>query len=359
LAVVHFINDNPYGNPKEIMAKALSLGTEQVRVLVYGLATSAASDVFPKFDERQHCMEASAIEGVKGTNYHLMDPAGDRNFAQLWMRATEEHDYGYREWPGNYWIPRIGVPEPWAIPSGAKNGINDGARGRGQMNFGFGLLRYKFEIARLEGWEDFARWRRDAAFTGTEAERDRAVLNGVLYPEDRDLEDWWEGNGAREAIERRIIDSRAASNPRVEKDRPVTLQTELADIGLQFDLAPGIGVDDGIAKINSALDFDENEDGSFWNKARLVIGKNLVNTIYALQYWMNADGEHGATKDFVDLLRYFYGAVCTYVGETRGSVRVAGAGALQARGGGRPGGLPGPSRVSGGMGGVRRVRIRV
>ena len=98
----------------------------------------------------------------------------------------------YREWPGSFEIPGIGVPDPWAKRSSRKGGVNDGDPDLGQRSFGFSFLRYKFEIARLEGWEDFVRWERSGS--GTEMD------GGWLYPDEDDLMMWNEGNGSRERV---------------------------------------------------------------------------------------------------------------------------------------------------------------
>lgn len=300
-AVVFFhASDNPYGRPRENIAKYRVKARPERRMRYYGIAEKSFTNIFVKFSDKVHVLPAAAIP-ADGTNYMLCDPAGARNFFFLWMRARADMHYAVREWPGNYPIPGVGVPGPWAIPSGKKGGRNDGARGEGQESFGFGLIRYKFEIARLERWEDWKKWQTDA-----KPEPDEIPENDLIV-------DWDEDNGAEERIERRIIDSRAASNPRVEHDRPVTLQTELMDIGLDFELAPGDGISDGREgqqSINSALDYNQDEAGSFVNKPHLILSADMENTIFALQTHTGADGLQGASKEPIDLLRYYFRSAC-------------------------------------------------
>jgi hypothetical protein len=351
--VIHFVNDNPWGNPKDVMRKAQSQGRGTVRVLVYGLAEADFSPQFPKFSEKVHVLPDEAIPRV-GTNYCLIDPASDRNFFMTWARATEDADYFYREWPGNYWIPDIGVPEPWAIPSGRKEGKNDGDRGRGAFSFGFGLLRYKFEMARLERWDDFLRWLHDCDFNGDEAERAAAVRSGALYPDNDDLREWDERSGGEEPIHARIIDSRAANAFRVERERPVTLLTELEDIGVSCELAPGEGVREGVKLIAGAMDYkgaeeregereidhegheeheEGNKKGGYLNAPRFRIARSMVNTIFAIQTWMNADPDNkSATKDPLDNVRYYYQKGCAVVSAGQYAPR---GGFYYGRGGGR------------------------
>jgi hypothetical protein len=100
---------------------------------VYGVAVKQFQMKFPKFDVAVHVVPDSQIP-KQGWNYNLMDPAGGRNFAMLWARSTKECDYVYRDWPGNYEIPGIGVPGPWAKSSGRKMGRNDGDMDDGQRD---------------------------------------------------------------------------------------------------------------------------------------------------------------------------------------------------------------------------------
>jgi hypothetical protein len=213
-----------------------------------------------------------------------------------WFRRKGKKVWLYREWPGKYAIPGVGIPGPWAIPSGKRDGLNDGDPGEGQKpSFGFGNARYKFEIARLEGWADFVLWRED---------RDEKA-----YPKEEELEAWDERMGALEIITSRFMDSRAASAPRTENDRPVTLQTLFDELQVFFFLTPGADIADGVAKINSALDYEEGVSGP-----NFFVSADCENSIYALENWMNADGQHGACKDPVDLIRYFFMAECEDVG---------------------------------------------
>jgi len=306
LGVVFFHGcDNPYGNPKEVLSTAATKGPDEMRIRVYGKTDKTISNIFPKFNKDYHVLHAADIPD-EGINYFFMDPASDRNFFMTWIRATREAAYIVREWPGGYHIPDIGVPDPWALPSGKKEGINDGRKGQGADSFGFGLLRYKFEIARLERWLDWRKWRDEKP--------------NEEYPAEDDLLDWDEANGAVEVMEARLVDSRAASSPRVENDRPVTLYEDLQELGMDFSLAPGSSITDGISRINTALDFDCDAEQSFFNKPKLYVSDACPNTIYSMENWMNVDGQKGACKDPVDNVRYYYTAECGFVdGKTFGT----------------------------------------
>tara|TARA_R110000824_G_scaffold107488_1_gene253800 strand:- start:7401 stop:9473 length:2073 start_codon:yes stop_codon:yes gene_type:complete len=319
--------DNPYGNPKEVVQESCTKGATDRKIRLYGLAEKTSSSIFAKFKPAVHVVPASAIP-KSGTNTMLMDPATDRNSFLSWIRATSTREYLYREWPGNYEIPGVGVPDPWTVPTGKKEGRNDGAKGGGQETFGYGLYRYKFEIARLERWESFLRWFRDEGGPNEEAAM-RLLLDGNLYPRDALLDSWDERDGAEEPVDTRIVDSRAANTPRMENDRPVTLFEDLEEIGLFFQLAPGSSIVDGVSQINTALDYTQDEKLSFVNHPRFMASEECLNTIYSLETWLNVDGDKGACKDPLDNLRYYYTSEAGYVDEGAGE---AGTGFYYGRG---------------------------
>ena len=69
----------------------------------------------------------------------------------------------------------------------------------------------------------------------------------------------------------------------------------------------------------SALDYDDKRPVDYFNCPTLLISAACVNTIYALQTWTgySLQGKRsleGATKDPIDLLRYFFLAECPYLG---------------------------------------------
>lgn len=289
-AIVFFhSSDNPFGNPMSVVNKIIGKSTSLKKERYYGLATKTISARFPKFTLKVHVIPPEAIP-QEGTNYYFQDPAGGRNPFMKWYRRTQEGVYLYREWPGNYEIPGVGVPGLWALPDGKKA---DGRPGPAQTPFGFGLKRFKQEIARLEGWTD-------AQLTGDD-----------VLP----AEEWSEENGTREVIAERYLDSRAASTMRVEKDKPITLQTEYEDIGLDFLLTPGDSIEEGVMMINDALDYDEDIPVSFDNKPTFYVSSDCVNSIFALQTWTGSDGQKGACKDPIDLDRYFFLSPCEFIEE--------------------------------------------
>lgn len=302
-AVVHFHSaDNPYGNPLEVWKLIRGKSPAYIRERWYGIANKTISSKFVKFSPKLypygHVVPHASIP-AEGTNYMLIDPAGGRNPFMLWIRATERGAYVYREWPNQFdTVPGVGVMGPWALPGGGIiNGRrrHDGKIGPGQAPAVLtGYLATKVEIARLEGWLDYG----------------RPVPEGMTLKEFQRT--WRADNGAAETIFARYMDSRPASAPREENDRPTTLLTQFDDIGMTFQPAPGDDIDEGVQDINDALDYDQEEPMGPLNDPRLLISDRCQNLIFALNKWTGADGGKGATKDPVDLLRYYFRAGCEH-----------------------------------------------
>lgn len=297
-AIVHFHTaDNPFGNPLEVWKLIRGKSTAFIKERFYGVANKTISGKFPKFG-KIHIVPRERVP-KNGTRRHLVDPAGGRNFFMLWIIADANGDhYVQREWPGNYEIPGIGVLGPWALPGGGIiNGRRrwDGKIGPAQNSLGWGYIAYKCEIARLEGWAD-AKKPKPASMTESEWK-----------------ESWRAENGAEEVIAERFMDSRPASSQLMENDRPVTLLTQFGKLGLVFQPTPGDEIEEGVQDINDALDYDPEQPVTEINRPRLFISEDCVNLIFAIQKWTNADGPKGATKDPIDLLRYYFREGCIYI----------------------------------------------
>lgn len=282
-AIVHFNgSDNPFGNPISLVLLNSAASEETSNRIFYGVAKRGIARMFPKFDRKVHVMPDHAIP-AKGTNYMWEDPASGRNPFRTWIRMTPLAWFVYREWPGNYEIPGIGIPGPWALPHGR---LHDGIAGPAQEPWGLGLLELKAEVARLEGWKD----------------------SKMPMPPDAKESDWrisWSAdNGADEVIQQRFLDSRAASTPHIENDRPVTLLENYDRIGLHFDLTPGDDIKEGIPFINDRLYYDAERPVDALNCPKLFVAESCKNTIFALETWKNAEKAKGATKDPIDNLRY-------------------------------------------------------
>lgn len=106
--------------------------------------------------------------------------------------------------------------------------------------------------------------------------------------------------------------------PRTRNDQQVDLVTEMREIGLRIDFAPGggkyHGEDPDVISVNDALAFDRDETTDLIVKMpRLYVAKSCRNTIFCWQTWKDAEGQVGATKDFCDHARWFMGRECKYI----------------------------------------------
>lgn len=297
-AVVFFhSSDNPYGNPREVMYSLLARDTKFKRERFYGVADRLVAGKFPLFDPAVHVVSEDRVP-KGGTNYMLCDPCDGRNFFMIWIKCMPDgRKYVYREWPSQFdAIPGYGVLGEWALPTGDTK-LLDGRRGPAQSSLGWGLLQYKREIARVEGWEDF-----DA---GSD---DDQVRGWQQYEEDLDAS--FRGGQRREKINSRFLDARFGNVRSLEADGTRTLFEEFDNIGLNFretgaDVKKTIG--EGVALINAALYYNvERPVVTDLNEPKLYVSEKCANTIFALQTWTGLDGPKGSTKDCIDLLRYVY-----------------------------------------------------
>lgn len=245
---------------------------------LYGVAEKSYSARFA-FEDSVHIVKPTAVPEA-GTNVMITDPASGRNWVMLWVRFSRENVYVYREWPTQKRPVRgEGTLGVWAEFDGKKP---DGKKGPGQKSMGWGLRRYKEEIAQLEGWTDYKE-----AQCGTSS-----------------VDAWMESSGAKERISARLMDSRYASSPKLENDRPVTTLTQFEDIRLWFDTTSGADIEDGLVKIEDLLSFDKTRKVDITNLPRLFVSEDCPNLIHCLKTWTGHDGQSGATKDFIDCLRY-------------------------------------------------------
>lgn len=287
-AVIWFLgSDNPYGTPSEVIANASRNrnARAEIKKRVYGIAEGMKGKMFPKFSKERHVIDDELIP-KKLIRIMIIDPAPDRNWSFMYLGKdpAESKYYVYREWPGSYEVPGVGVPGSWAEPSDRKEGINDGKKGEAQESFGMGFAHYKFEWARIERWRQFEEWEKSENWT---------IEKGFPEKTEEIVAEWSELAGTKERIVRRIIDSRAASSKKTTEGENKTLFEHVAGMVENLEPASGQKIDVGVNIINDLL-----------INGRLKIAKSCRNTIYSLTNWTNADGNKGACKDFVDQLRY-------------------------------------------------------
>jgi hypothetical protein len=282
---------------------------------------ASSSQQFPKFSDAVHVIEPDRVPR-SGANYHFVDPCDGRNWAMIWIRIDPAGRwYIYREWPttghAGAYIPGISDPGPWTVPGKPA----DGVRGPAQASFGFGLDAYKAEIARLEGWPE--QKREDGEVEVEEAEPARVTgINMRRVP--HTLRPAWagEGEGRGEPIEERWMDSRYGALPTRTKEGQTTLIEQCGEMGLEFKAASGKEIVEGVTLVNDMLDYDKELPLGQWsphlgrlNAPKLYVSSRCPNLIYAMREWTGKDGNKGACKDWIDLLRYAALAELDYIGE--------------------------------------------
>lgn len=238
----------------------------KILIRAYGLATATAHGQFPRFGDA-HLVNSDQIP-EKGTNYMIVDPSHGKNWVMIWVRvAPDGKAYVYREFPSQVEpIEGIGMAGEWAV-AGKKI---DGDVGLAQASFGFSLAKYKQIIEDLEGEEE---------------------------------------------IFLRIMDSRFGASPTPTKSGMTTLIDQMADLGMFFEPSVGVKIEEGVTLINDLLDYNPEQPIDCLNTPRLFVHEDCKNLRFALSVWTGRDGKTSASKDFVDVLRYYCLSAPTFIDE--------------------------------------------
>lgn len=282
-AIWFYGSDNPYGLPSELIISKMAdkNAEDKIYAAVYGMAKSLKGRLITSFSDANVIRPEELPK--KLVRVQVVDPAPERNWCMGWFGfdPTDGTLYMYREWPGPYEVPGQGVPGPWVVASDRNKGMNDGARGDGQTSFGFGYNQIKFEVARLEKWYDFLRWKAEGN-------------DPLKHPEDwEDVEEWDDCDGAVERIAFRILDSRAASQSKISKGTNQTLLTDLEGIMGGWQVADGQKCDVGYSRIIDKC-----------RTLKFKVTTDCPNTIDCFKLLTGKDGQKGAAKDMMDLVRY-------------------------------------------------------
>jgi phage terminase large subunit-like protein len=290
--------DNPFGNPAELYAMHQGDTAEYRKMKFYGVATKAYRGQFPAFDRAVHVVPPSAVPS-RGTRFMVCDPCSGRNWAMIWALVDRapvgKRVWIYREWPSpGLYVPGVGDMGEWAVP-GEKV---DGERGPAQAPLGWGHVRYRQEVFRLEGRE---RWEEE-----TVAREEDFVFDQWDKPAPRQARRRQPSHQGGEEIYERLMDSRAGAAPTQTREGQTTLLEECAKLDFQPDFMPASGrdIEEGTYLINDLLTYDREQPITSLNGPRLLVSEACPNVIFALQNWTGVDGQKGACKDFVDLLRY-------------------------------------------------------
>lgn len=241
----------------------------------YGLPTRVSGGQFPRFGSA-HLVNSSQIP-EEGTNYMVVDPSHGKNWVMIWVRVAQDGKcYVYREFPSQvHPIEGLGMVGEWAV-AGKKI---DGDKGMAQQPFGWSLTRYAQEILKQE-------------------------------------------NG--EKVFMRIMDSRFGHASTPTKSGMTTLIDEMAELKMFFEPSVGVRIEEGVTLINDLLDYNEEQEVDSLNCPKLYVHEDCKNVRFALSVWTGMDGKTGASKDFVDVLRYFCLSAPTYLDESAGVLHKGG-----------------------------------
>lgn len=283
--------DNPYGNYPSMRETLKGKSRETVLMRAYGVPSKTEGAAFPMFRRNIHVISVEQWTRLQkqfpdGIRNHFVDPCSGRNWFMGWsFHPAPKKVVIYREWPSTghrgAYVQGQGDPGPWAITGNAA----DGDRGPAQKSFGFGLERYKDEIDRQENGEEiFDRW----------------------------------------------MDARSANMPTATREGTTTLIEQMSELGMDFRPMGASGKkiidpdnnDGSLDMINSALYYDiGTPPGEFskelgkLNEPELLIVETCPNIIWALENWTGRDGQSGACKDPIDIIRGLFLSECDYVSE--------------------------------------------
>lgn len=278
--IIYFhTENNPYGGYEVMKENLAGASREKIMIEAYGIPSTSRKVQFPMFTDTVHIISLNLFREIQkngGTWYHYLDPCSGRNWFMHWVFidplgrrfvVAEFPSYGH-DWA---YIEGIGMPEAWAIPGNAE----DGMQGGGQKEWGWGYRQYVEEIYRIER---------------------------LLSPDGQ----------SQVKIHERWIDARYGNAKRTDEERPTTLIIDLSDKHkMDFLAAPseqsinsGRGGGDGsLRMINDALFYDKSKPIDSTNTPKLFLVETCPNTEFALKNWTGRDGQKGASKDPIDVLR--------------------------------------------------------
>lgn len=274
--VVYFHSQwNKYNDYEALKRTLKNDPRDKILTRAYGVVSKVSGGMFPRFGDG-HIVSSDQIPEV-GTNYMVVDPSHGKNWVMIWVRVAPDNKcYVYREFPSQVRpIEGVGMLGEWAT-SGR---LVDGDVGTAQQPLGFSLARYIKEIKDLEGEEE---------------------------------------------IFLRIMDSRFGASPTPTKSGNTTLIEQMADLDMFFEPSVGVKIEEGITLINDLLDYNPEEEIDALNTPRLFVHEDCKNLRFALSVWTGLDGKRGASKDWVDVMRYFCLSAPTYLDQDAGVLHSGG-----------------------------------
>ena len=251
-------DENPWGGYKRIAKDLSSRTDEEIMVRAYGIPVKSMTSLIPMFNTAVNVLnDEKNANGMsfpdvtskkKFTCYHVLDPAGARNFVCIWAAVNEDGEvYIIREWPDRYTYGE------WAI---------------------FGEPRWRYGPAAKKIGFDIPSY--VELFKKIEEE-----MNISVYE--------------------RIGDSRYFAR---ENENNEDLFKVFSDNGMDFIPSSGVNEDTGITALDEWFSYNPNKDIDKANRPMCYIHERCGNLIDSMINY-NSNGKNDeALKDFFDVIRY-------------------------------------------------------
>lgn len=249
-ASVHYFHsqDNPFGGYDRIKRDLIGKPREFILIRAYGVPMKSHATKFPRFNTEINVVEPEKIPKTGITRYHIIDPAGAKNWFMCWIAVQECGTFWvYREYPG------VDIGD-WAEWKSGKWVPGEGAKGQG-----FGIPDYVSEIRDSEGDEE---------------------------------------------IFERLIDPRLGAAKYQSSDGSSSIIEDLAEQGIICNPAPGLDIEDGLQALISKMSYDVTKPMDAVNRPHFYISSDCQNIIKALAEYTGEGGLKEAWKDPIDVLRY-------------------------------------------------------
>jgi hypothetical protein len=249
-ASIHYFHtiDNPFSGYERLANDLRNESREKILIRAYGVPVKSQATKFPKFNKEVNVVPHETIPTKGITRYHIIDPAGSKNWFMSWIAVDGSGTYYvYREWPDT----TIGEWAEW------KNG--KWASGEGAKGLGYGMKDYVDLIHELEGDEE---------------------------------------------IYGRIIDPRLGAAKYQAQDGSSSIIEDLAENDIICIPAPGLDIEDGLQALISKMSWDTSKPMDSLNRPKFYVSEECGNVISALSEYTGEHGLKEAWKDPLDTLRY-------------------------------------------------------
>lgn len=314
-AAVYF-HTSPYGNyAQQVAQDCAGKTTDYVKRMGYGWAEDLGGRAFPTFGQ-WNVVEPEELP-AEGTNYLLVDPAGSRPWASIWVRVAPGNPgklYVYRDWPDVQRHGEWAVPTSRATTDDSKKGWDGDAGPAYHWSPGYGPHQYKRVWLEAESIgpaeQERDPHRRKLALAGKTAEviqerygdpramaTQQAAERGAVTIFDMLAQPWLDGHGAELAPPMFFI--------------PVPVRE-----GVSHQLQEGMGL------LNELLFWDQSRPlMPQVNEPRLYVSRECQQVRWALDNYTGKGGSDAPSKDWIDLLSYMAFADLRYVAPWNGERR--------------------------------------